>query len=87
MPGQKTTSQLRNVIFQLRKRAGVTTLSDSTGASLTGRQTLLRALVLRRLLRRSVAPEERNIGVLLRGANAGIACSVPVARSPAPALC
>src|SRR5215216_5267951 len=65
MPGQKTTSLLRNVIFQLRKRAGVTTLSDSTGASLTGRQTLLRALVLRRLLRRSVAPEERNIGVLL----------------------
>src|SRR5215204_2279071 len=65
MPGQKTTSLLRNVISQLRKRAGVTTLSDSTGASLTGRQTLLRALVLRRLLRRSVAADERNIGVLL----------------------
>ena len=65
MPAQKTTSLLRNVISQLRKRASVTTLSDSTGASLTGRQTLLRALVLRRLLRRAVAPDERNIGVLL----------------------
>jgi acyl-[acyl-carrier-protein]-phospholipid O-acyltransferase / long-chain-fatty-acid--[acyl-carrier-protein] ligase len=43
----------------------VTTLSDSTGASLTGRQTLLRALVLRRLLRRHLAADERNIGVLL----------------------
>ncbi len=32
---------------------------------MTGRQTLLRALVLRRLLRRAVAPDERNIGVLL----------------------
>jgi acyl-[acyl-carrier-protein]-phospholipid O-acyltransferase/long-chain-fatty-acid--[acyl-carrier-protein] ligase len=32
---------------------------------LTGRQTLLRALVLRGLLRRAVAPDERNIGVLL----------------------
>ena len=65
MPAQKTTALLRNVISQLHKRAGVTTLSDSTGASLTGRETLLRALVLRRLLRRSAAPGERSIGVLL----------------------
>jgi acyl-[acyl-carrier-protein]-phospholipid O-acyltransferase / long-chain-fatty-acid--[acyl-carrier-protein] ligase len=65
MPAQKTTSLLRNVISQLRKRANVTTLSDSTGASLTGRQTLLRALVLRRLMRRALAPGERNVGVLL----------------------
>ncbi|HEX5991316.1 MAG TPA: AMP-binding protein, partial [Thermomicrobiales bacterium] len=65
MPAQKTTSLLRNVISQLRKRAAVTTLSDSTGASLTGRQTLVRALVLRRLLRRELAADERNIGVLL----------------------
>ena len=65
MPAQKTTSLLRNVISQLRKRAAATTLSDSTGASLTGRQTLLRALVLRRLLRRELAADERNVGVLL----------------------
>ena len=65
MPPRKTTALLRNVISQLRKRAGVTTLSDSTGASLTGRQTLLRALVLRRLLRRELAADERNVGVLL----------------------
>jgi acyl-[acyl-carrier-protein]-phospholipid O-acyltransferase / long-chain-fatty-acid--[acyl-carrier-protein] ligase len=65
MPAQKTTSLLRNVISQLRKRANLTTLSDSTGVSLTGRETLIRALVLRRLLRRALAPDERNIGVLL----------------------
>jgi acyl-[acyl-carrier-protein]-phospholipid O-acyltransferase / long-chain-fatty-acid--[acyl-carrier-protein] ligase len=65
MPAQKTTSLLRSVISQLRKRANVTTLSDSTGASLTGRQTLLRALVLRRLLRHAIAPDERNVGILL----------------------
>jgi acyl-[acyl-carrier-protein]-phospholipid O-acyltransferase / long-chain-fatty-acid--[acyl-carrier-protein] ligase len=65
MPLRKTTSLLRNVISQLRKRARVTTLSDSTGASLTGHQTLLRALVLRRLLRRAVSPAERAIGILL----------------------
>jgi acyl-[acyl-carrier-protein]-phospholipid O-acyltransferase/long-chain-fatty-acid--[acyl-carrier-protein] ligase len=65
MPAQKTTSLLRNVISQLRNRAAATTLSDSTGASLTGRQTLLRALVMRRLLRRELATDERNVGVLL----------------------
>src|SRR5215207_10904508 len=65
MPAQKTTTLLRNVISQLRRRANVRTLSDSTGASLTGRQTLLRALVLRRLLRRELAADERNVGVLL----------------------
>src|ERR687898_1301176 len=65
MPAQKTTSLPRNVIAQLRKRADVATLSDSTGASLTGRQTLVRALVLRRLLRRELATDERNVGVLL----------------------
>jgi acyl-[acyl-carrier-protein]-phospholipid O-acyltransferase / long-chain-fatty-acid--[acyl-carrier-protein] ligase len=65
MPAQKTTSLLKNVISQLRKRANVTTLSDSTRASLTGRQTLLRALVLRRLLRHAIAPDERNVGILL----------------------
>jgi acyl-[acyl-carrier-protein]-phospholipid O-acyltransferase / long-chain-fatty-acid--[acyl-carrier-protein] ligase len=32
---------------------------------LTGHQTLLRALVLRRLLRRAVSPDERAIGILL----------------------
>src|SRR5215216_1461736 len=65
MPARKTTSLLRNVISQLRKRASVTTLSDSTGASLSGRQTLLRALVLRRLLGSALGPDERNVGVLL----------------------
>ena len=65
MPAQKTTSLLKNVVAQLRKRAAVMTLSDSTGASLTGRQTLIRALVLRRLLRRKLALDERNVGVLL----------------------
>jgi acyl-[acyl-carrier-protein]-phospholipid O-acyltransferase/long-chain-fatty-acid--[acyl-carrier-protein] ligase len=65
MSDNRTTSLLRNVIRQLRKRAGQVTISDSTGASLTGRATLLRALVLRRLLRRALARDERNVGVLL----------------------
>lgn len=64
MPEQ-ASSLLRNVIAQLRKRSGIVTLSDSTGAALTGRETLVRAFVLRRLLRRILAPDERNVGVML----------------------
>ena len=79
MPPRKTTSLLRNVISQLRKRARVTTLSDSTGASLTGRQTLLRGLVLRRLLRRAVGPDERNIGVLLPPTAAAAVANIALA--------
>ncbi len=56
---------MRKVIAQLRKRANVVTLSDSTGAALTGRETLLRALVLRRLLRRTAPADERAVGILL----------------------
>jgi acyl-[acyl-carrier-protein]-phospholipid O-acyltransferase/long-chain-fatty-acid--[acyl-carrier-protein] ligase len=65
MPAPRTTALLSNVISRLRERGGRTTLSDSTGASLTGRETLIRALVLRRLLRRTLATDERNVGVLL----------------------
>jgi acyl-[acyl-carrier-protein]-phospholipid O-acyltransferase/long-chain-fatty-acid--[acyl-carrier-protein] ligase len=65
MPVKGTTSLLRKVISQLRKRAKVVTLSDSTGAALTGRETLLRALVLRRLLRRTASAGERAVGILL----------------------
>ena len=49
-----------------RRRLRGTKISDTTGASLTGGEVLTRALVLRRLLRRSVlAPDEQNVGVLL----------------------
>jgi acyl-[acyl-carrier-protein]-phospholipid O-acyltransferase/long-chain-fatty-acid--[acyl-carrier-protein] ligase len=62
---QRTTGLLRTVITQLRRRGRETMISDSTGASLSGRETLLRALVLRQILRRVLAPEERTVGILL----------------------
>jgi acyl-[acyl-carrier-protein]-phospholipid O-acyltransferase / long-chain-fatty-acid--[acyl-carrier-protein] ligase len=76
---KRTTSLLRNVIAQLRKRGGVTTLADSTGAKVTGRETLLRALVLRRLLQRKLGPEEQNIGVLLPPTVAGAVTNLALA--------
>jgi acyl-[acyl-carrier-protein]-phospholipid O-acyltransferase / long-chain-fatty-acid--[acyl-carrier-protein] ligase len=40
-------------------------LADSTGDVLKGREVLIRTLVLRRLLSRTLAPDERMVGVLL----------------------
>jgi acyl-[acyl-carrier-protein]-phospholipid O-acyltransferase/long-chain-fatty-acid--[acyl-carrier-protein] ligase len=62
---QRSTRLLRKVLTRLRARGSVTTLSDSIGASLTGRETLIRSLVLRRLLRRKLATDETIVGVLL----------------------
>ena len=73
------TSLLRNVLIQLRSRARLTTLSDSTGASLTGRETMLRALVLRRLLHRILDPGERAVGVLLPPTVAGAVTNLGLA--------
>lgn len=74
-----TTSLLRKVITRLRQRARTMTLADSTGASLTGRETLIRALVLRRVLRRVLAPAEKNVGVLLPPTVAGAVTNVALA--------
>lgn len=75
----RTSSLLQSVIRRLRSRGNVTTLSDSTGASVTGRETLLRALVLRRLLSRVLAPGERNVGVLLPPTVAGAVTNLALA--------
>jgi acyl-[acyl-carrier-protein]-phospholipid O-acyltransferase / long-chain-fatty-acid--[acyl-carrier-protein] ligase len=40
-------------------------IADSTGVDLTGKNTLLRTLALRRALRRELAHDEKNVGVLL----------------------
>ncbi len=48
-------------------------VTDSTGAELTGAGLLTRTLILRRLLRREVlAPDERNVGLLLPPAAAAV---------------
>jgi acyl-[acyl-carrier-protein]-phospholipid O-acyltransferase / long-chain-fatty-acid--[acyl-carrier-protein] ligase len=53
-------------IAMCRHRLRTTKISDTTGVSLTGGEMLTRALVLRRLLRRSVlGSDEQNVAVLL----------------------
>ena len=67
MTNQTAPSTLcATAIAMCRRRLRATKISDTTGASLTGGEVLTRALVLRRLLRRSVlAPDEQNVAVLL----------------------
>ena len=54
------------ILENLRAHKKRETLSDSTGASLNGGEVLVRALVLRSLLRAHVlAPDEEQVGILL----------------------
>lgn len=73
------TSLLTNVLTTLRRRAKITTLADSTGASLTGKDVLLRALVLRRLLQRTLASDEKHVGVMLPPTVAGAVANLALA--------
>lgn len=50
---------------QCRRRWRKLKIADSLGNELTGGQLLLRSLVLRRLLRRILAPDEQYVGLLL----------------------
>ncbi|MFN8675269.1 MAG: AMP-binding protein [Thermomicrobiales bacterium] len=84
MPGKDAatgpyTTLLRKVLKRLHERAKATLVSDSTGAKLNGRETLLRALVLRRLLRQELAADERNVGVLLPPTVAGVVTNLALA--------
>lgn len=81
MPGRANppTSLLRKVITQLRGRANRRTLADSTGASLTGREVLIRSLVLRRLLRRVLRPDEQRVGIMLPPTVAGAVSNLALA--------
>ncbi|MDD3587774.1 MAG: MFS transporter, partial [Thermoguttaceae bacterium] len=61
-------------------------LADSTGVKLNGRQTLLRALVFRRIIRSLIGKDEKIVGLLfptsvggvLANAAIGLDCRVPV---------
>jgi acyl-[acyl-carrier-protein]-phospholipid O-acyltransferase/long-chain-fatty-acid--[acyl-carrier-protein] ligase len=71
---------LPTVIEQCRHRRGKLKVADSTGAKLTGGETLVRALVLRRILRRHfLAEDERMVGVMLPSTVAGAVTNLTLA--------
>ncbi|MEM6470197.1 MAG: AMP-binding protein [Planctomycetota bacterium] len=70
----------RAVIRAWRRRGGKLQVADSTGASLKGREALIKALALRRCLAREVfSGDEKNIGVLLPPSVGGVLTNVAMA--------
>jgi acyl-[acyl-carrier-protein]-phospholipid O-acyltransferase/long-chain-fatty-acid--[acyl-carrier-protein] ligase len=55
----------RSFIRRCKERKRTSKVADSLGANLTGGETLMRALILRRILRRVLGMEEQYAGVLL----------------------
>ncbi|MGD9712134.1 MAG: AMP-binding protein [Thermomicrobiales bacterium] len=71
---------LHQVLRQCRGGRKSPKLSDSTGASLTGGETLVRALALRQVLRRELLkPDERTVGVLMPPTVAGAVVNLALA--------
>ena len=74
--GAHYASLIRSVLATCRRRKKQLKLADSTGASLNGEMTLIRALALRQVLRREILSDnERNVGVLMPPTVAGAVVS------------
>lgn len=63
--GRRHPSFVHAAIAACRKRGSRIKIADSTGVALSGRTLLISALVLRRLLRRALDPNESHVAVLL----------------------
>ncbi len=70
----------RRVIRTWRKRGGKLQAADSLGQESSGRQTLVRTLALRRVLRREVLSDEEDfVGILLPPSVGGVVVNVALA--------
>ena len=69
MPATSTVNEPmvleRRMLRILRSAGRRTKMADSLGTRLTGRELLLRILAARAVLERELAPDERNVGVML----------------------
>jgi acyl-[acyl-carrier-protein]-phospholipid O-acyltransferase / long-chain-fatty-acid--[acyl-carrier-protein] ligase len=69
----------RSFIRQCKRRKRAAKLADSLGSDLTGGETLMRALILRRLLRRVISPDEKCVGLLLPPSAPGFLANMALA--------
>lgn len=78
--GDRAFPLLPTIIEQCRQRRNMLKLADSTGAHLTGGETLVRALALRRILRRHfLAEDEHMVGIMLPPTVAGAVSNLALA--------
>jgi len=70
---------IRQVLRACRKRSKELAFADSTGMELTGGQTFLTSLVLRKVLRRILARDEQNVGVLMPTSVYGVLANLALA--------
>ena len=76
---QELVSISSSMIRSCKRRKFRSKLADSSGEDNTGGQALMRALILRRLLRRHVLDQdEKHIGILLPPSNGGVICNMAI---------
>ena len=67
------------LVRECRRAGSRVKASDSLGMSMTGNELLLRALVMRRILRRLLKPDEQNVGLLLPSSAVGVLANAAMA--------
>jgi acyl-[acyl-carrier-protein]-phospholipid O-acyltransferase / long-chain-fatty-acid--[acyl-carrier-protein] ligase len=79
-PPAQPTTLFSQVIASCRARSKKIKIADSTGASLSGIDVLVRALVLRRVLRRDIlSPDESSVALLLPPSAGGVVANLALA--------
>jgi acyl-[acyl-carrier-protein]-phospholipid O-acyltransferase / long-chain-fatty-acid--[acyl-carrier-protein] ligase len=76
---QSTMLVTQSFIRQCKARRKQLKIADSSGSELNGGDTLLRALVLRRLLKRILGPDEQYVGLLMPPSVAGFLANMAIA--------
>ena len=69
----------RLFLRQAKRRKRSAKVADSLGTEMTGGETLMRSLILRRILRRILAPDEQFVGVLLPPGAGGFLANMALA--------
>ncbi len=69
----------RSFIRQCKRRKRLPKVADSLGTEMTGGQTLMRALILRRILRRILGRDEQYVGILLPPGAGGFLANMALA--------
>ncbi len=69
----------RRMIRACRRMSGLSKVADSGGQNLTGRDLLLKTLVVRRVLQRLIGPDEQRVGILLPPSAGGVLANAALA--------